>query len=93
MFCLGYSRAKGITTGPVVAQELEEQYEKEYEAESGNKKNKFWVQGVGIPYTADIRSNDNDNRTSQNAIDEAKRLFELADTKCPGTPIVAGGYR
>ncbi|KAI0168057.1 cutinase [Pestalotiopsis sp. NC0098] len=69
----------GITAGPDVAGQLAQ-------------KLKVWVQGVGGPYTADLQSNFLPGGTSQAAISEAQRLFTLANSKCPGTPIVAGGY-
>ncbi|PQE27912.1 cutinase protein [Rutstroemia sp. NJR-2017a BBW] len=69
----------GISAGPNVAGQL---------ARSLN----VWVQGVGGPYTADLPSNFLPGGTSIFAINEAKRLFTLAHTKCPNTPIVAGGY-
>jgi cutinase len=73
---------QGISAGPIVAQALETQY----------GASRVWVQGVGGPYTADLASNFLPGGTSQAAINEAKRLFQLANTKCPNTPVVAGGY-
>ena len=61
--------------------------EAEYGAEN------VWVQGVGGPYSADLASNFLPKGTSQAAIDETKRLLILANTKCPNTPVVTGGYR
>ncbi|KAF2010622.1 carbohydrate esterase family 5 protein [Aaosphaeria arxii CBS 175.79] len=71
----------GISAGTTLADRLEAQY-----------RNNIWVQGVGLPYTADLASNFLPRGTSTAAIGEAKRLFNLAAQKCPNAAIVAGGY-
>lgn len=73
---------QGSSTGPPVASALESAYGAD----------NVWVQGVGSPYTADLASNAQPGGTSSAAIGEAVRLFNLANTKCPNTPIVSGGY-
>jgi cutinase len=72
----------GLSAGPSVADNLKSHY---------GARN-VWVQGVGGPYGATLLDNALPAGTSRAAIDEAKRLFTLAASKCPGTPIVAGGY-
>ncbi|KAF1843498.1 carbohydrate esterase family 5 protein [Cucurbitaria berberidis CBS 394.84] len=72
----------GTLTGPPVASALESTY----------GANNVWVQGVGGPYVADLASNALPGGTSQAAINEAVRLFNLANTKCPSSAVVAGGY-
>ncbi|KAI1495316.1 cutinase 1 [Biscogniauxia mediterranea] len=72
----------GLSAGPIVAAMLELYY----------GPSAIWVQGVGGPYKADVLANFQPNGTSQAAIDEAKRLFALANATCPDTPVVAGGY-
>ncbi|KAK3905157.1 cutinase [Staphylotrichum tortipilum] len=71
----------GSSAGPNVASGLSTSYP-----------GSLWVQGVGGPYTAGLAENFLPAGTSQSAIDEAKRLFTLAATKCPSAAIVAGGY-
>jgi cutinase len=72
---------QGISAGPNVANGLEARY--------GNS---LWVQGVGGPYTAGLAENFLPAGTSRAAIDEAKRLFTMANQKCPNAAVVAGGY-
>ncbi|KAF5517428.1 Cutinase 1 [Colletotrichum aenigma] len=72
----------GISAGPIVADALERIY----------GANDVWVQGVGGPYFADLASNFLPDGTSSAAINEARRLFTLANTKCPNAAIVSGGY-
>ncbi len=47
---------------------------------------------MGGPYSADLASNFLPAGTSAAAITEAQRLFTLANTKCPNSAVVAGGY-
>lgn len=42
---------------------------------------------------ADVASNLLPKGTNQFAINEAKRLYNLAHTTCPDSAIVTGGYR
>ncbi|EMD88117.1 carbohydrate esterase family 5 protein [Bipolaris maydis C5] len=78
----GESGNMGSSTGPIVARELQSKY----------GANGVWVQGIGSPYTADLFSNALPAGTSQGAIDEAVKMFQLANQKCPETPVVSGGY-
>jgi len=49
-------------------------------------------QGVGGPYDATLGANLLPEGTTSGAYNEAIRLFTLANTKCPGSTVVAGGY-
>jgi cutinase len=71
----------GISAGPNVASGLERDF-----------RNDIWVQGVGGPYSAGLAENFLPAGTSRGAIDEAKRMFTMANTKCPNAAVVAGGY-
>jgi len=49
-------------------------------------------QGVGGAYSAGLPENALPAGTTPGAISEATKMFTMADTKCPNTIIVAGGY-
>ncbi|KAI6781740.1 uncharacterized protein J7T54_004906 [Emericellopsis cladophorae] len=70
----------GITAGPILASALESRF------------SNIWIQGVGSPYDAATSPNFLPAGTNRASIDEAKRLFQLANSKCPNTPVVTGGY-
>ncbi|SPO06355.1 probable Cutinase [Cephalotrichum gorgonifer] len=70
----------GISAGPALASALKRTY------------SDMWVQGVGGPYAAGLAQNFLPKGTDQASIDEAKRLFTLANTKCPNSVVVTGGY-
>ncbi|KAK4147354.1 carbohydrate esterase [Dichotomopilus funicola] len=71
----------GISAGPNVSNALTNAYP-----------NNLWVQGVGEPYSAGLAENFLPAGTSQDAIDEAKRMYTMANTKCPNAKVVTGGY-
>jgi cutinase len=72
----------GLLAGPSLASALKQQL--------GN--NNIWVQGVGGPYKALLTPNFLPEGTNRQSIDEGKRLFRLAHTKCPNAKILASGY-
>jgi cutinase len=69
--------------GPAVCGGLQSAYTKERVA----------CQGVGGGYSAAIMDNVSAKGTSSSAIAEATKMFTTADTKCPKSVIVFGGYR
>jgi cutinase len=71
------------TLGPALADALEANY----------GANKVWVQGVGGAYKADLLGNFLTDGTTVAAITEGKNLLKLANTKCPSSKVVVGGYR
>lgn len=75
--------AQGLLAGPLLAASLERQL--------GDSN--VWVQGVGGPYQALLSPNFLPEGTNRQSIDEAKRLFRLAHSKCPNAKIFAAGYR
>ncbi|KAF9690990.1 hypothetical protein EKO04_011195 [Ascochyta lentis] len=52
----------------------------------------IWIQGVGGPYGAHIADNSLPRGSSAPAIREGVRLLNLANTKCPSSVVVTGGY-
>ncbi len=72
---------QGTLVGPNVATGLSTRYP-----------GSVWVQGVGGAYTAGLAENFLPAGTSSGAINEAKRLINLAASKCPSASIVLGGY-
>lgn len=70
----------GVTAGPVLASALARNF------------GSIWIQGVGGAYRAELSPNFLPAGTDRGSINEAKRLFTLANTKCPNTPVVAAGY-
>ena len=53
----------------------------------------MWVQGVGGEYKAEFAPNFYPLGTTNESIAEAKRMYTMAHEKCPGSIILAGGYR
>ncbi|KZM23463.1 Cutinase [Ascochyta rabiei] len=51
-----------------------------------------WIQGVGGPYGATLADNFLPRGSSAAAIREGVRLLNLANTKCPNSELVTGGY-
>ncbi len=78
---LTHSPTQGTLVGPNLATGLAARY--------GSS---LWVQGVGGPYTAGLAENFLPLGTSDSAIAEAKRLINLAASKCPNAAIALGGY-
>lgn len=71
----------GGSMGPIVCAGLKKDYP-----------DKVACQGVGKPYTAGLGDNVGTTGTTQAAISEATKMFTTADTKCPDSIIVFGGY-
>ncbi|KAF3356386.1 Acetylxylan esterase 2 [Verticillium dahliae VDG1] len=67
----------GITAGPTLASALTREY-----GSAG-----IWIQGVGGPYGAELSPNFLPSGTDRASINEAKRLFTLANTN-QGTAVV-----
>lgn len=87
--CITCFNSKGLqlthyqgTLGEPLGNALKEKYG------AGN----FWVQGVGGPYDATLADNFLPRGSSPSAIREGVRLFNLANSKCPNSIVVAGGY-
>lgn len=73
---------QGITVGPSTCSALKESY--------GD--NAVACQGVGGAYLGDLGSNALPDGTTQAALDESTKMFNLANSKCPNAKVVAGGY-
>ena len=71
----------GATMGPIVCGGLKAAYP-----------GRVACQGVGPKYTAGLMDNVAPKRTTPQAINEAKGLFQQASTKCPKALIVFGGF-
>jgi cutinase len=72
----------GGSMGPLVCSGLKKTYGAERVA----------CQGVGSPYTASLMDNVSPKGTTDAAIKEATRMFTTANSKCPNSIIVFGGY-
>ncbi|KAI6839334.1 hypothetical protein KC340_g12193 [Hortaea werneckii] len=72
----------GETVGPATCNALKKKY--------GD--NEVACQGVGGAYTAGLAQNALPDGTTQGALNEAKKMFNDAHSKCPNTIITAGGY-
>ena len=71
------------TLGPALADALEANY----------GTNNVWVQGVGGAYKASLLDNFFTDGTTAVAITEGKNLLALANSQCPSSKVVVGGYR
>jgi cutinase len=74
---------KGTIVGPQVCTDLQ----------SDLGASNVACQGVGSPYDATVADNLLPQDTSPTDIGAATTMFDLANTQCPDTLIVAGGYR
>jgi len=71
----------GESMGPSVCSSLKSKF-----------KGEVACQGVGGAYTAGLMDNVGAVGTTKGAIAEAQKMFTTAQSKCPSTKIVAGGY-
>ncbi|QDS72374.1 hypothetical protein FKW77_008370 [Venturia effusa] len=71
----------GGTMGPQICKGLQQAYP-----------DRVACQGVGAPYSAGLMDNVQPKGTTTAAIGEATKMFKLADSKCPKSVIVFGGY-
>ena len=80
---LTHSHHEQGTLGPALADALEANY----------GANNVWVQGVGGAYRASLLDNFLTDGTTAVAITEGKNLLALANSQCPSSKVVVGGYR
>ncbi|KXS94052.1 hypothetical protein AC578_3378 [Pseudocercospora eumusae] len=72
----------GSTVGPATCSALKKKY--------GN--DQVACQGVGGAYLGDLGSNALPDGTTSAALQESTKMFNLANSQCPDTKVVAGGY-
>ncbi|KAF2167806.1 carbohydrate esterase family 5 protein [Zasmidium cellare ATCC 36951] len=72
----------GITVGPSTCSALKDSLGDDAVA----------CQGVGGAYLGDLGSNALPDGTTQAALDESTKMFNLASSQCPNSKVVAGGY-
>ncbi|KAF2433125.1 cutinase-domain-containing protein [Tothia fuscella] len=71
----------GLTIGPVICRLLKEEY-----------KDRIGCDGLGPAYTGGLGDNVRPKGTTDEAINEGVRIFNLAHTKCPNSLLTFGGF-